>query len=616
MNPLRPISNRTEFHHGSNAAPRVLRVSALALSLGIAASVVAPSLAYAQAAPAAAPAAPSGDAKASLAAGDKAAKAKEWDAALKEFTAANSASPSVTAQTGVANALYQLRRMPEAFDAYDELVKTYGKTLSKAARTAADARIKEIGAVTGYLSLRVNESGAAVNVDGKPVGTTPVAALMRVTAGAHKVVVSKDGFLPYEQGADVGANGKAIVDVTLQREPKTGHVSVKEKTGQAIRVSIDGVDVGPTPYEGDVEPGSHEVGGKSASLTAPKAVVEVARGKTADVELVASAFIARLEVRTSDNKGFVLLDGKPMAEGSFAGEVSVGPHVVAVTREGYERYEKRVNLADKQTLVETVTLKQTGSTLEGSGKVEAERSFEGVYGGFNLAFYLMPGGSKNSVESSCDTLGATSCDAPTPIGAGLNAFVGYSFNPIGFELFFGGMGDIVSPKATFDGVKGSAINPLIAAPAREEKFRFLRGGGLGAIRARVAFQSAKVRVAAAAGVGLAYKTIAMQRTTDATDRSGARNITVSDAKGYVSPGISVDLSLQYRVTPAIAIALGAVMWLENAGTSAKTQSSDERLGSVDPANPQVPSPLATPQYDMANGSQVFIGPYLGMQFGP
>ena len=585
----------------------------MSLSIGLVASVLAaPRAAYAQAAVAAT----SGDAKAHLTAGDAAAKSKEWDTALKAYVAANSASPSVAAQTGVANALYQLKRLPEAFDAYDEIVKAYGKTLSKRDRAAVDARLKETGAVTGYLSLRVNESGAAVTIDGKPSGTTPVAALQRVTSGAHKVAVAKEGFVPFEQGVDVGSNAKAIVDVTLQREPKTGHVVVKEKTGQAIRVSIDGVDVGPAPYEGDVEPGTHEVGGKSASLTAPKAVVEIARGKTAEIELAASAFIARLEVRTSDNKGFVLLDGKPMAEGSFAGEVSVGPHVIAVSREGYERYEKRVNLEDKQTLVETVTLKQTGSTLASSRSVEAERTFEGIYGGFNLAFYAMPGGSKNSVESSCDALGASTCDAPTPIGGGLNGYIGYSFNPIGFELFLGGMADIVEPVAHFDGVKGSAINPLIAAPARDEKFRFVRGGGLGALRVRASFQSAKFRLSAAGGVGLGYKKIAMQRTTDATDGSGARNVTVSDAKGYLSPGISLDLSVQYRVTQTVSLSLGALLWLENAGTSARTTASDERLGSVNPANPQVPSPLATPEYDMANGSQIFVGPYLGMQFGP
>jgi hypothetical protein len=556
------------------------------------------------------------DAKVHLTAGDSAAKANSWDAALKEYLAANTAAASGPAQLGAANALYQLHRASEAFEAYDDLVKLYGKTLSKKDRAVADARTKELGAVTGYLSLRVNEGGAAVSVDGKSAGTTPVAALMRVASGAHKVAIAKDGYLSFEQTVNVSANGKAIVDVTLQREPKTGHVAVKEKTAQAIRVAVDGVDVGPAPYEGDVEPGRHEVIGKGVSITTPKAVIEVARGKTTNVELVASALVARLEVRTSDNKGFVLIDGKPMAEGSFAGEVPAGAHVIAVSREGYERYEKQVNLEDNQTLVETVTLKQTGSTLDGAGVIESERPLVGVYGGFNFAGYLMPGGSKNSVEVACDTLGATTCANSTPLGAGINGYIGYSFNPIGFELFLGGMGDITSPTASFDGVKGSNINPLIAAPARDEKFRFIRGGGLGALRVRAAFQGARARFTAAAGVGLAYKQIGMERSTGATDGSGARNVTVDDGKGYLSPGISLDMSIQYRVAPALSIALGGVMWLESAGQSARTARSTQRLGSPDLATKVIPSPLATPEYDMANGSQVYIGPYLGMQFGP
>ena len=82
---------------------------------------------------------------------------------------------------------------------------------------------------------------------------------------------------------------------------------------------------------------------------------------------------------------------------------------------------------------------------------------------------------------------------------------------------FGGLVDATSPTATFDGVHGSDINPLAAKPARIEDFTFVRGGGFAAIQARFAAQTARVRVDVTAGVGAAYKVMAMQRHGHATE---------------------------------------------------------------------------------------------------
>ena len=65
----------------------------------------------------------------------------------------------------------------------------------------------------------------------------------------------------------------------------------------------------------------------------------------------------------------------PVAEGAFSGDVGIGPHTISVTQEGYERYDKKVTLVDKQTLAETVTLERPKATS--TGPAEIERSFDG-----------------------------------------------------------------------------------------------------------------------------------------------------------------------------------------------------------------------------------------------
>ena len=156
------------------------------------------------------------DAKASLAAGDKAAKSKDWTAALAQYESAYKATPSADALEGVANARFQLKQDGEAYAAYEEYLKAYGATVAKPKKAAAEARLKELSARTGALTVTSSEAGAQVSVDDKPVGTTPLAAPLRLVTGPHRVRVSKEGFSPVDQVPNVQAGGAATLEVKLE----------------------------------------------------------------------------------------------------------------------------------------------------------------------------------------------------------------------------------------------------------------------------------------------------------------------------------------------------------------------------------------------------------------
>jgi hypothetical protein len=67
------------------------------------------------------------------------------------------------------------------------------------------------------------------------------------------------------------------------------------------------------------------------------------------------------------------------------------------------------------------------------------------------------------------------------------------------------------------------------------------------------------------------------------------------------------------VTPALAIALGLTGWFEAAGQGVQSKASpDAYIGSAS----VTPVPISTPSYHLASSTQIFIGPYLGLQFGP
>lgn len=544
--------------------------------------------------------------------GDRAASAGKWEEALAAFEKAHAASPTATTARKRANALYQLKRTIVAYEAYEALLKEHGSTLARGDKDTALKRRDELRDMTGTIKINVSETGAQVSVDEAVIGTSPLNAPVRVLVGKHSVKVSKPGYDAFAAEIAVGANAAVSVDASLKAISNAGTVTVTVKGGEALTVVIDGAEVGPAPFTGPVGPGEHTVSGKSRTLRAAPVSVSIETGETSTVELVAERGGGTLEVRIDGNQGDIYLDGEKVGAGTFKGELSEGEHELVVKRAGYEDFEKKVTITAGEVQGETVTLRKAtaGSTEEPADEEGAWR-FDGLYGGFQLIGMFAPTGSGNTLETSCDVLGATSCTGGTPMGGGLGLYMGYAFAPVGLELLAVGSGDVTSPLASFDGSTGSDINPLVASPAREEEFIVGRFGGGGAFRLRLLFPIDRFRITGAIGAGLVYRQLLMGRDTVAAD--GAESSVAPDGVDYLSGVLSIELAAQVRLGGTTALALGANLWLEHAGDGVATAPSNDvvlaKAGSI-------PQPQATPAYDLAAGTQLFIGPFLGLHFGP
>jgi hypothetical protein len=554
------------------------------------------------------------DAKTSLADADKAARAKDWTGAARAFDAANKAQPSSDALEGLANALYQGGQLGEAHTAYTEWLAQYGAKAPAAKKKTAETRLKELGEKTGAVTISVNEAGAEIVIDDKRVGTSPLAAPLRLTAGPHRVRITKEGFLPFDQAPNVAAGGATAVQATLSPASGKGKLVVKEQTGKAIRVIVDGVDMGAAPWTGDVDAGQHEISARAAGLSATPQKVLVERGKTQEVELVASSQSASVKIGTSDGKGLIYLDGRLVSEGSFIGEIPAGTHKLKITREGYDPFEEDLVVKDKEALARTVTLNLSSTITTGEAQ-EVER-LEGLYGGFGFVGLLTPGGTGSSIERQCDAKDAksplASCDAPGGAGGGLSGFVGYHWDPVGIELYLAAHYDQRTLKNDWNAAN---TDPGIGPdPARLEEFNLRRAGGMGLARVRLTWQSKKLRFGFTAGAGISYRVMFLERLTTAKDNPVVRDLFVSDSPSYVSPVIAVEPTIMYRITPGVAVSLGVQMFLEapasflNDRENPKTQP--ERTHSLGLRS------LTTPSYELASNVQVFVGPVLGMMFGP
>jgi hypothetical protein len=341
--------------------------------------------------------------------------------------------------------------------------------------------------------------------------------------------------------------------------------------------------------------------------------VTVERGKTKDVELVATSSIATLKVATSDGKGLIYLDGKLVGEGSFTNDVPAGAHALKITREGYDPFEETIDLKDKETLARSITLKLS-SKIETSA-VQAEKGrLEGIYGGFGLLFNFLPGGMKSDMQKTCDAgdkpAELTSCDGQGGgLGGGVTGFIGYHWDPVGVELFAGAQYDQSSPTLNWG---PSSTDPGIGPdPARKEEFAIHRIGGFGIARVRLTLQGEKLRFSVAGGVGLSYRSLLLTRDTTAASNSALHDAYVPDAEWYLSPILSLEPSIQYRVGPHTAIALGVSLLVDSPRAFDQIPTTKPEGG-----HSLGPSGLTTPGYQLATGTQVFLGPFIGMMFGP
>jgi hypothetical protein len=544
--------------------------------------------------------------------GEKAALKGDWTTALASFEAADQASPSANTAKRVAKALYELKRVMAAHDAYVKLLEDYDNSLFAQDKKVAAKRVEELAGKIGSLGIRVSETGATVSVDGKPVGTSPVTTAVRVLAGKHSIKVDKGGFAVFTKEVNVAGGATLTVDVSLQAESTAGKIAVAVEDGKALNVFIDGADVGAAPYEGALTPGEHTIEGRSDTLRAAAVRVTIKTGELEDVKLVATARGGNLEVRIDGGKGVISVDGEEVGAGGYEGELSAGEHTLKVTLDGHETFNKEVTITLGKVHVETVTLRKSaaGQVAEEDLADDAWR-FDGLYGGLQLIGMFAPAGSGNTLDRSCDTTGASSCDGGTPLGGGIGGYIGYAFAPVGLELLVLGAGDVVQPLASFDGVTGTEINPLVAQPAREEEFVIGRFGGGGAFRLRLLWPIDMFRVTTAIGAGLAYRQLLLARDTVAA--SGAESSISDDGKGYLSGVLSFELAGQVLIGDTTALAVGFNLWLEHAGDDLKTQPDPDVLLLKDG---DIPMPQATPAYDMASGTQVFLGPFVGMQFGP
>lgn len=561
-------------------------------------------------APSAAPSAASGaeaEAKRHFDIGLKLYKEKLFEAALTEFEQSYELVPRPSALRNVAQCHRDLKRMADAHAAYSKLATAHAAQLSPKEKDAVQKALKELENVTGSLTLTVAPEGALVVIDGKKIGEAPLPAAVRLDVGQHVVKVTKDGFVPFESTVKVVAQQQGTLDAKLVAEIKTGTLTVREKNGAAVKVWVDDKEMGPAPWTGEVSPGTHTVELKGKKFSSPKRTVEVALKGTVELVVEANALRGRLRVETLNKVGKISVDGDEVGTGTWEGEVKPGSHEITVEAEGFEPYKHLVVVEQGQTVIEPVTLVPVSKA---AGPTPA--SYVGLSGRFELLGGFSLSGAGQEIAPAANVV----ADEHAPMGGGAGLHLGYSFGYLQAEVVGLFLLDYHQGKRSFSGQPGDpgfyadAAGKRAGTFLRTEKYEYLGIAGYGGLGGRVTSQDDAVRFTFGASLGLTYRWIDLKRSTY---EDGWKPGAVS----YTAPALVLDGGLILGSTPGVKMTLGALLWIDFLG-------SDGVLTADEPAGRNISTTIGTNRYNalldspaqkVRSGTQIYVGPTLGLQFG-
>lgn len=531
---------------------------------------------------------------------------KLYEAALTEFEQSYALVPRPSALRNVAQSQRDLKRFAEAHAAFTQLLEKHGPQLSKAELEAVQRAIKELESVTGTISIAATEPDALVTIDGREIGKTPLQAPVRADVGPRVVRVAKPGFEPFEATVKVVATKSLSVDAVLEKDVKTGKLTIKEKTGRKAKVFVDDKEVGVAPWTGDVAPGSHVVELRGEGVASPKRTIEVAAKAESEVVLEATPMRGHLRIETLGKEGTIFVDDEKVGEGTWEGDLAPGAHRVKVEASGYQPHERLVAIVHGQTVVEAVTLVPIG----GRPGLAPGEIYRGLFARAALVVPFGVSGAGERLSPSCDS--GPACDRSFPlVGAGAALHVGYSFGILSAEVVGAFLADYQQIKRSYGGQPGSPGYPTrtgdpVGNMARDETYDLYGFAGFGGLGGRVTSKDDAVRFTFGAAFGAAYRSQHFRR------EAGDEAWKPPAVSGW-SPGLFLDAGLLLGSTPGTKLTIGVVAWMDFPGKDLVTEgvAGGRNISTPTGTTAKIPS---DPQV-LRSGSQIYVGPSLGVQFG-
>lgn len=152
-------------------------------------------------------------------AGADAMRKGEYDAARREFEAAYAASPNYRVLYDIAEADLGLGLPEQALDAFERFLADGAAQVPPKQREQVTQQIAQLELGFAALEVATDPAGAAVTLDGAPLGTTPLARAVRTRAGVHVVGASRPGAAPVNRVVTLAGGQRERILLALPDSP-------------------------------------------------------------------------------------------------------------------------------------------------------------------------------------------------------------------------------------------------------------------------------------------------------------------------------------------------------------------------------------------------------------
>ena len=450
--------------------------------------------------------------------------------------------------------------------------------------------------------------------NGVEYGRGPLERSLRRKPGHATISVTKPGFEPWTKELDLAPSDEQRLTVELVAEKALGSLVVQMSGKGPANLILDGKDVGPLPWTGDVTPGSHEISALGDhGISATRKIAVASKGRT-ELELTLVENPAKIRVTATDARAVIRIDGTPYGSGQIESDVLPGKHVVSVEQPGYVPSVFNLVLEPGELkALDRVVLERSAPAPER----RTEMSLRGIY--TMVALDGLIGKATSAISADCPaTSVGGSCSSGPNFASEVDLHIGYSFGTFGAEGFLLGGTNFTLARMEFPRDVNSKESAWYGL-ARKERYLLFEPMFGGGAAGRVSTHGKSARLSTALGLGLLYRTTELQRkaetTGSATPGSVVRRDNVSQwtgGDGKVVPMFIWDSELQVGDTPGTRVFLGIHSQVEFGSEPPVTQQPG-RLGFD--ASTGAPVPLGSGSLEVRRSPAFYIGPRFGVVTG-
>ena len=233
---------------------------------------------------------------------------------------------------------------------------------------------------TGSIVVKSEPPSAEIYLDGDNIGVTP-AIITQILPGQYKVKIKMDGYDAWNESVDVKSNKEASLTAILQG--KDGSLVIESEPTNA-RVFINDNNVGVTPETiNNVKPGKYFIEIKLDGYETWRNEINVEAGKETFFTAELTTEYGSIFLGSKPTKSKIFLDGIEIGTTpANLRSVPHGKHIIEVRKDGYNVWEKRVNIEPGKEKIFTAILQvMTGSVSIKSAPKNAKIYLDGKYVG-------------------------------------------------------------------------------------------------------------------------------------------------------------------------------------------------------------------------------------------